>query len=413
MKKNIVLFLWIIFLLFSCNIWNKQEIKTNSWKTEININEKTTNSWNIEKKSICDLPINKKENMKNQLENKNIVAIITTNKGKIELSLDTKDAPITTSNFVGLAKKWYYNWVIFHRIIKDFMIQWWDPEGTWMWWESIYWEKFIDEFSENLKNDKFTISMANSWPNTNGSQFFINVANNNFLDGKHSVFGKVISGEDNVLNISKVKTNNLQENRPEKEVKIISIDIKEKKDDKLIDFDFSEEKAKKYYQNYECNLDKKIAEQKKKEQEAKKDMKIKVWNIVSLNFTLKDEKGKVLSSSVESKMPLTLKIEKETQILSGLVEDLIWKKIWYKNSLSLTPKKAFWKYDDKLRQEVNKSELKSFEDAWIKLEVWTELPTQNGVFKILEVKDNKVVIDLNHMFAGKTITIDFDIADIN
>lgn len=100
-------------------------------------------------------------------------AIIKTNLGELKIKLFSEEAPKTVKNFTELAKKGYYNGVIFHRIINDFMIQGGDPTGTGMGGESIYGEKFEDEFSRNVFNLRGALSMANAGPNTNGSQFFI------------------------------------------------------------------------------------------------------------------------------------------------------------------------------------------------------------------------------------------------
>ncbi|MBS7577011.1 MULTISPECIES: peptidylprolyl isomerase [unclassified Enterococcus] len=100
-------------------------------------------------------------------------ATIKTNLGDLKIQLFPEEAPKTVQNFVELAKKGYYDGVIFHRIIKDFMIQGGDPTGTGMGGESIFGEKFEDEFSRNVFNLRGALSMANAGPNTNGSQFFI------------------------------------------------------------------------------------------------------------------------------------------------------------------------------------------------------------------------------------------------
>ncbi|WP_202592942.1 peptidylprolyl isomerase, partial [Tetragenococcus halophilus] len=105
-------------------------------------------------------------------------AVIQTNHGAITVQLFEKNAPKTVKNFIELAKKQYYDGVIFHRIIPDFMIQGGDPTGTGMGGESIYGDKFEDEFSSELFNLRGALSMANAGPNTNGSQFFI-VTNKN------------------------------------------------------------------------------------------------------------------------------------------------------------------------------------------------------------------------------------------
>ncbi len=135
------------------------------------------------------------------------VAIIHTNYGDITLRFFPEAAPKTVENFTELAKKKYYDGIIFHRIIDGFMLQGGDPTGTGRGGESVWGGSFADEFADTAKNNIGSISMANSGPATNGSQFFINTANNNFLDNRHAVFGEVISGMNIVNKISKVKTN--------------------------------------------------------------------------------------------------------------------------------------------------------------------------------------------------------------
>jgi cyclophilin family peptidyl-prolyl cis-trans isomerase len=135
------------------------------------------------------------------------VAIIKTNMGTIEIELYANKAVKTVQNFVGLAKKGYYNGIIFHRVIDNFMIQGGDPTGTGMGGESLWGKPFEDEVKTGLKHSSEGIlSMANSGPNTNGSQFFITLVATPWLDGKHTVFGKVIKGMDVVKAIGKVKT---------------------------------------------------------------------------------------------------------------------------------------------------------------------------------------------------------------
>ncbi|MCL5680694.1 MAG: peptidylprolyl isomerase [Candidatus Thermoplasmatota archaeon] len=129
--------------------------------------------------------------------------MLETNVGKIEIELFEKEMPVTAGNFVRLVERGFYDGVSFHRVIPDFMIQGGDPTGTGRGGPGY---SIRDEFTPNNRNDRGTISMANAGPNTGGSQFFINVANNNFLDKKHPVFGKVIQGMDVVDMISKMKT---------------------------------------------------------------------------------------------------------------------------------------------------------------------------------------------------------------
>ena len=120
-----------------------------------------------------------------------VKALLETNMGNIEIELFEKEMPVTAGNFRKLVEKGFYNGVIFHRVIKDFMIQGGDPTGTGMGGPGY---SIKDEFSKNNRNDRGTISMANAGPNTGGSQFFINLVNNNYLDRKHPVFGKIVKG---------------------------------------------------------------------------------------------------------------------------------------------------------------------------------------------------------------------------
>ncbi len=179
-----------------------------------------------------------------------MIAVIKTNYGDIKIKLFYEDAPMTVENFVKLSQKGYYNDVIFHRVINDFMIQGGDPTGTGAGGQSIWGVKFRDEFSNRLYNIRGALSMANSGPNTNGSQFFIvqnskitdglkdnllamgldknlveeysKVGGTPWLDGYHSVFGQVYEGMDVVDKIAAAKTG--INDRPVDEIKIISVE---------------------------------------------------------------------------------------------------------------------------------------------------------------------------------------------
>ena len=130
-------------------------------------------------------------------------AIIETNLGNIEIELFEDKAPITAKNFVTLAEKGFYDDLIFHRVIPKFMIQGGDPQGDGQGGPGY---TIKDEFHPDLKHDKPGIlSMANAGPNTGGSQFFITVVPTPWLDGRHSVFGKVLEGQDVVDKISNVE----------------------------------------------------------------------------------------------------------------------------------------------------------------------------------------------------------------
>lgn len=179
-------------------------------------------------------------------------AVIKTNRGDITVQLFPELAPKTVKNFIELAKKGYYDGVIFHRVIPDFMIQGGDPTGTGMGGESIYGENFEDEFSRELFNLRGALSMANSGPNTNGSQFFI-VNNENvpanmldqlegagfpaeiieaykgggtpWLDFRHTVFGHVIDGMTTVDEIANVQRG--PQDRPVHDVVIEKVEVSE------------------------------------------------------------------------------------------------------------------------------------------------------------------------------------------
>lgn len=182
--------------------------------------------------------------------NEKLVTMKTT-MGDIKLKLFPDLAPKTVKNFLGLAAKGYYDGIIFHRVIPDFMIQGGDPTGTGMGGESLWGEEFNDEFSKQAFNLNGALSMANAGPNTNGSQFFI-VSNTEvpqnmltqlegagyekevidayaknggtpWLDFRHTVFGHVIEGMDVVYDIQNVKRG--AQDKPVNGVRIESIEI--------------------------------------------------------------------------------------------------------------------------------------------------------------------------------------------
>lgn len=158
----------------------------------------------------------------------NMVATMQTNLGEIKIELFSSDAPKTVENFIKLANDGFYDGTKFHRVIKEFMIQGGDPltkddslKNKWGTGGPGY--AFADEIHSNNHNVVGTISMANAGPDTNGSQFFININDNNFLDAKHTVFGKVIEGMDVIRNIENVATEG--PDRPVDDVIIKNINI--------------------------------------------------------------------------------------------------------------------------------------------------------------------------------------------
>lgn len=149
------------------------------------------------------------------------IAEFNTNMGIFKAELFNEKAPITVGNFMRLAEKGFYNELTFHRVIPDFMIQGGCPHGTGRGGPGY---KIKDEFNTGLKHDSPGIlSMANAGPNTGGSQFFITVKPTPWLDGHHSIFGKITEGYDIVEKISKIQTG--RNDKPLTEVKINYIKI--------------------------------------------------------------------------------------------------------------------------------------------------------------------------------------------
>ncbi len=183
------------------------------------------------------------------IQENQLKATIETNKGSFQVALFPELAPKTVENFVTLGKQGYYNGVIFHRVIPDFMIQGGDPSGTGMGGESIYGKKFEDEFNLELFNINGALSMANAGPNTNGSQFFVvtaktvpaqmlgqlkaggwpeeiieeysNQGGTPWLDQKHTVFGQVTSGMEVVYDIENQPRN--ASDKPLEEIVITNV----------------------------------------------------------------------------------------------------------------------------------------------------------------------------------------------
>ncbi|MCQ9209363.1 peptidylprolyl isomerase [Granulicatella seriolae] len=186
-----------------------------------------------------------------ETSSKHPLVLMKTNKGDIKIALFPEIAPKTVENFLTHAKNGYYNGIIFHRVIEDFMIQGGDPTGTGMGGESIWGKSFADEFSLEAFNLKGALSMANAGPNTNGSQFFIVTAKQvpaqmlqqlkdggwpeaiveayakgggtPWLDNRHTVFGQVVDGMDVVYAIEQADKDG--RDKPKEDIVIESIDV--------------------------------------------------------------------------------------------------------------------------------------------------------------------------------------------
>ncbi|MGY6212771.1 peptidylprolyl isomerase [Cytobacillus firmus] len=230
----------LMFILSACGTSTEKEAdNANGSETE----EKQTNNQSSE------TPDNFPQLTEEVQGNEKLVEM-QTSKGNIKIKLFPDQAPKAVENFIKHSEDGYYDGLIFHRVIQDFMIQGGDPEGTGMGGESIYGEAFEDEFSNELYNIRGALSMANSGPNTNGSQFFI-VQNTTldpsmkekmeeagypeeiikayekggtpWLDNKHTVFGQVVEGMDVVDSIAAVET--AEQDKPAEDVVIEKIEV--------------------------------------------------------------------------------------------------------------------------------------------------------------------------------------------
>lgn len=207
----IILFIGIVYLIINTRETKVQESMKQK-NTQAPTQSQVTNDKNTMNVPQMTIDVTKK-----------YTATLKTSMGNIVIALNVSDTPITVNNFVTLARKDFYDGTIFHRVIPDFMIQGGDPEGTGMGGPGY---KFNDEFTEGqIFNKPGLLAMANSGPNTNGSQFFITVVQTPWLTGKHVIFGEVTKGMDVVNAIVAVPTGN--NDKPVKDVIITDVVIAE------------------------------------------------------------------------------------------------------------------------------------------------------------------------------------------
>ncbi len=198
MKKNLLYLLTTVLLITGCNA------------TEI---KKATTENN--------------ETVKTEQKSELTVVVLETNQGDITLKMFPKVAPLAVENFVTHVKNGYYNGLIFHRVIKDFMIQGGDPTGTGTGGTSIWDKEFVNEYAPNVVFDKpFLLAMANHGPNTNGSQFFITTKATPWLNGGYTIFGEVIAGQENVQKIEMTKVSGRQGSTPVEKQSIVKAYVK-------------------------------------------------------------------------------------------------------------------------------------------------------------------------------------------
>jgi peptidylprolyl isomerase len=159
-------------------------------------------------------------------ENAKTTVVFETTQGRIEFKLFPNVAPKACENFAGLVKKGYYDGIVFHRVIPQFMVQGGDPTGTGRGGKSLWGSAFEDEVTPDVRFDRpGLLAMANAGPATNGSQFFITTAKTPWLNMRHTIFGEVTSGYENVLKIEQVATD--AGDRPVESQKIIKASVVE------------------------------------------------------------------------------------------------------------------------------------------------------------------------------------------
>ncbi len=203
MKRTTATLLMLGLLITGCNAKDTKEI--NSTKK-------------VETSSVDSNLTTDKKNSKN-------IVVLETNQGTIELKMFPDIAPLAVENFTTHAANGYYDGLIFHRVIKNFMIQGGDPTGTGTGGTSIWNKEFVNEYGKNVVFDKpFLLAMANHGPNTNASQFFITTKATPWLNGGYTIFGEVISGQDVVRKIENTKT--AVADRPVSEQKMIKVYVK-------------------------------------------------------------------------------------------------------------------------------------------------------------------------------------------
>ena len=381
--KNIWILLLLTFTLASCG-----------WVNE-NTTKKQSNSWTVQETKQVSSQVS---------QDATVVAVMETSLWDITLELYGNKVPKTVANFIVHAQNNYYDDVTFHRIINGFMIQWGDPLGTGMWGESIYGAKFDDEFDASLSNVPGTISMANSGPNTNGSQFFINQWNNINLDfnkqpltSKHAVFGKVIEWMEIVEKIALVPTNPgtwlPNDDVVIKNIKLFTPSEWELKSYVIADIEQAKQDA--------IDKNKEISEQKNSQS-------AKNWDTVWVKYRLTDIEGNQLDGNIDSPEAFEFSIGQEW-IIPGFSNALKWMNVWDKKTVTLSPAEWYGEYDETKTQTVPKDLLKTFIEAGIKLEKGNTLPTERGNFLIKDVTDTEVIIDINHSLAGKKLNFEIEL----
>jgi len=314
--------------------------------------------------------------------------VMTTNHGKIEIRMFPRFAPKTVDNFLALAAKGYYDGLTFHRVIQNFMIQWGDPNGNGTGGESIYGEKFEDEFSPRLTNIPGSLAMANSGPATNGSQFFINQVNNDFLNNKHSVFGQVVNGMEVVEEILTQETNT--SDAPITPVVMEKVEVVQYDGKTLKPYTFTLWDSQKIHDNNT----------------------IQEWDLVYVHYKLHTTDDEtIIDSSYSRYEPIAVIINSQTPAtIPGFMKALKELKLGDKTTVTIPAKDGYW--EEGKTMEVPRKEL---EDAMAQGWDTTEIKKWAVIFdtEILDVTDTHITILDNHPLLWKDLVFELEIMKIN
>ncbi|MCP4522937.1 MAG: hypothetical protein GY828_01830 [Candidatus Gracilibacteria bacterium] len=357
--------------------------------------------------------VEKKHTTENEVILKDVIAHMQTSKGLIKIELYTDVAPLATTNFIVHAQNGYYDNVTFHRIIDNFMIQGGDPEGTGRGGESIYGENFEDEFFDKIENLPGTISMANAGPGTNGSQFFINDNNNSFLNGKHTVFGKVIEGIDVVENISKTPLNG---EAPVEDILITSISLfKNNKAFSIENIESVKTNAHSKYKILQQKVVEKelvIAEKALKEfnirAEKNKDKIAAAGDRVEVKYELTLDDGKVIDGNMKNNSYLAFTIDNQ-EMIQGFNDALKGMKIGDTKKITLSPEDAYGKETI----EAKLQDFKQLIDNGIAIKAGEQIQYGHGVIDIISVENEVVTIKNPHQLGGETLHFEIKLANFN
>jgi peptidyl-prolyl cis-trans isomerase B (cyclophilin B) len=359
--------------------------------------------------------LNKSANI-SELQNWDIIATMVTSKGKIKIKLYPDTAPKTVTNFLVHAQEGYYDNLIFHRVIDNFMIQWGDPLGTGVGGESIYGGSFEDEFFWNTENDAGTIAMANSGPATNGSQFFINERANNHLDNKHTVFWKVIEWMDVVDKITQVPMD-IATAKPYTDIVIEKITVSKYNNSKFSEYKIADiELAKSEAQsNYNALIfkDKEQEEIQRESDTEAKEKKLKedagrvakAWDEVSVKYRLTLNDGTFIDGNFDSDTLFTFVID-GGQTIKWFNEAIKGLKIWETQIVKIAPEDAYGPANIETKME----DFQQFKDAGITVAVGETIQIwRGGSIEIIDIQGDVVTITNPHQLGWKELNFEIEL----